>query len=283
MSHYVVVAETGADIPASVAEELGIYLVPMHVNLGDETYDDASFPAKRVFDYYDQTGTLPKTSGCTPADFDKAFQNIFAKDPDAKIIYPAYSAITTCSFQSARSVSAAYPPMIMEDTKHVTAGQYLVVTEVARFVKDHPEATEEQVAELMNDTIRKTRMSFIPGGLEYLHAGGRLSNAAFLGASLLKIKPTIEIIDGKLTATKKRRGAMEKCVKSLTEDFLASEKWDKRRICALRSAGLSQEIQDAVTARLKEEGFENVIWVDTGCVISSHCGPGSFGLAAITE
>ena len=280
MNHYVVVAETGADIPQRFVDELDLRIVPMHVQFGGESHDDGQFPASVVFDHYKKTGELPKTSGCTPADFDTAFSKIYKEDPDAKVVYLAYSSVTTCSYQSARSVSAAYPPMISLDTKQVTAGQFLVVTEVARYIKNNPDCTENEVRAFAQNCIDRTHMAFIPGELEFLHAGGRLSNAAFLGASRLKIKPTIEIIDGKLVATKKRRGTMEKCVNSLLTDFLASENWDRSRVAMIRSEGLSQEIQDMVQQRLEEEGFKEITWIDTGCVISSHCGPGSFGISA---
>lgn len=51
----ILVAETGSDTPASVAEELGIILVPMHVNMGDQTLDDGTFPPADICAYYDRT------------------------------------------------------------------------------------------------------------------------------------------------------------------------------------------------------------------------------------
>ena len=39
MSEIIIVAETGSDVPAAEAAELGIELVPMHVSIGDRTID----------------------------------------------------------------------------------------------------------------------------------------------------------------------------------------------------------------------------------------------------
>jgi len=80
------------------------------------------------------------------------------------------------------------------------------------------------------DQVRRIRMAFIPGDLDYLRAGGRLSNAAYLGATLLRIKPTVDIIDGRLVATKKRHGSMLKCAASLTEEVLGGEPMDTSRV-----------------------------------------------------
>lgn len=283
MSKFVIVAETGADIPQKYVEKYGIKIVPMHVQFGGESLDDGTFPSEKIFNHYKETGELPKTSGCVPGDFVPVFEEIRNNDPDAKIVYLAYSAVTTCSYQSAKSVATGYGNITLIDTKHVCAGQTAVVVAVCGFIEQNPDATSDQVIEFANQTIEKTRMSFIPGGLEFLHAGGRLSNAAFLGASLLRIKPTIEVLDGKLTATKKRRGTMEKCVLSLLEEFLTKEEMNLDHVFPIRSAGLDEGLQAKVEERLDNAGFKDITWINTGGVISSHCGPGSFGIAAITK
>ena len=48
----ILVAETGADIPAEIAQRYGIHIVPMHVSFGDVTRDDGTFPSEEVCDYY---------------------------------------------------------------------------------------------------------------------------------------------------------------------------------------------------------------------------------------
>ena len=40
----VLVAETGCDLTAEEAGKFGVYLVPMHVSMGNETRADGSFP-----------------------------------------------------------------------------------------------------------------------------------------------------------------------------------------------------------------------------------------------
>ena len=101
MNHIVLVAETGSDITSNVAKELGVYLVPMHVSLGDITKDDGAFPVEEICSYYERTRQLPKTSGSTPEDFAKIFDEIHKKYPQKHILHLAYSAQTTCSYQSA--------------------------------------------------------------------------------------------------------------------------------------------------------------------------------------
>ena len=71
MSEIIIVAETGSDVSAAEAAELGIELVPMHVSIGDRTIDDGTLDPAEMLEECRQLGVLPKTSGCTPGDFGK--------------------------------------------------------------------------------------------------------------------------------------------------------------------------------------------------------------------
>ena len=132
MDHNIIlIAETGSDIPAGLAKELGITLVPMHVNMGNQTLDDGTFPPEDVCAYYDRTGKVPTTSGCTPYDFEKVFDELHAKYPEKKFLHLAYSAVTTCSYHSALLAAEGRDYVKSVDTKHVSVGQCAVVTAMA--------------------------------------------------------------------------------------------------------------------------------------------------------
>ena len=79
MSSIILVAETGSDITPELAAQYGIAMVPMHVNFDDETFDDGSFPTQKICDFYKGTGRLPKTSGSTPDDFIRVFDELHEK------------------------------------------------------------------------------------------------------------------------------------------------------------------------------------------------------------
>ena len=87
--------------------------------------------------------------------------------------------------------------------------------------------------------------------------------------------------DGKLVATKKQRGSMEKCVMKAVEHFLSDEPKEHDHLNLIWGAGLDQSIQDKVTKRCKEAGFKDICWIQTGGVIGSHSGPGAFGIVAM--
>lgn len=66
LTKYIITTESGSDLPKELIDRYNIHIVPMHVTMGENTYDDGSFEVQKAFDFYEETGTLPKTSGSTP-------------------------------------------------------------------------------------------------------------------------------------------------------------------------------------------------------------------------
>lgn len=283
MSSIILVAETGSDITPELADKYGIAMVPMHVNFDDETFDDGSFPTQKICDFYKETGRLPKTSGSTPEDFIKVFDDLQAKYPDSEVLYLAYSAVTTCSYQSAVIAAEDRKNITIIDTKQVSVGQANVVISLAEWLQANPEATMDQAVEKVYDLIDRAKMCFLPDNLEFLRAGGRVSNAAYIGSRILSIHPCIEILEGKLVATRKYRGKMEKVAAQLVRDYAANYNLDRECIWLVYTVGLSETVKEAVKEAIKECGFKNQRWIMANGVITTHGGPAAFGLAGVSE
>ena len=285
LPNILLIAETGSDITPELARELGVRLVPMHVSMGRETLDDGTFPPEDVCSYYDRTGKVPTTSGSTPYDFETVYEEIFAEDPNAQVLHLAYSAVTTCSYHSSELALEGKPyagNVRIVDTKHVSVGQCAVVSAVAAWLKEHPEATLEEAAAAAEAIGRQTRMCFIPRNLDYLRSGGRVSNAVALVGNLLHLHPCIEITGGKLIAGKKYRGSMGRIVPSLIRDTMEKHHLKKEHIYLICTPYMDEEVRTAAENTLKELGTARFTWVKTGCVITCHGGPGAFGMVGTT-
>lgn len=283
MNNIILVAETGSDIPKDIAEEMGIFLVPMHVTMGENTFDDGTFPVEKICEYYNDTNKIPKTSGSSPQDFIKIFDEIHRLYPDKQILHLAYSAVTTCSYQSALIASENRDYVTSIDTKQVSIGQGAVVIQTARYLKENPNVTMDELIKEVRNICSSTRMSFIPGKLEYLRAGGRVSNAVFIGGKILRVHPSIEIENGYLVAKKKYRGKMEGIVTKLIEEYSNMQNLDKKELYLIWSIGLPDTVRKAAEDKAKEIGFEKIRWMQTGCVITTHGGPGSFGIVGFSK
>ena len=72
----------------------------------------------------------------------------------------------------------------------------------------------------MRETAKKVEASFVIDTLFYLQKGGRCSTLAALGANLLKLKPCIEVKDGKMGVGKKYRGKIDNCIAQYVRERL---------------------------------------------------------------
>lgn len=285
MTPIILLAETGSDITPELAKALNIRLVPMHVSMGDATLDDGTFPAEDIHGYYERTGKTPTTSGSTPYDFESVLEEIFSADSNARVLYLAYSAVTTCSYHSCELALEEKPytkNVRLVDTKHVSVGQGAVVMAAARWVREHPEATLEEAAAKAVEIGQKTRMCFIPKNLDYLRAGGRCSNAVALVGNLLNLHPCIEITDGRLIAGKKYRGAMTKLAPQLLWEFTEKHGLNRDHIYFIHTPYMEENIRTVLDAEAKALGYREITWMKTGCVITCHGGSGAFGIVGTT-
>ena len=281
----ILVAETGSDMPKELAQELGVILIPMHVSMGDKTLDDGTFPPEDVCAYYDRTGKIPTTSGSTIYDFESVYDRIFEENPNAQVLHLAYSAITTCSYHSSELAieNKSYKNNVrLVDTKHVSVGQCVVVSTVAQWLKDHPEASLDEATAAAEEIKSQIQMCFLPQNLNYLRAGGRCSNATALVGNLLQLHPCIEILDGKLIACKKYRGNINKCYVQYIKDRLSGrDDIDTKRIF-ITDSGLSEEVRAELEEVVRScQPFEEVHHTQAGCTVSSHCGPDTIGVLYI--
>ena len=278
MSRKVIVAESGCDMLKNLVNEYDIKIVPMHVAMGGKNLNDGEFPVTEVFSYYNSTKKLPTTSATSPDEYKTMFESIHENDPDAQIIHLCYSAVTTATYQNSLIGSEDMDYVTHIDTKGVTGGQSAVILKMAEFLRKNPDASIEHIKKEADFWITRSRCAFFPGDLDYLRAGGRVSNAAYIGATILGLKPLIEILDGKLVGTKKYRGSRDKVCKKFLTEYLKENALEKESIYFLFSHGLNPQLMKELENIAAEMGYPSVLWVETGCTISTHCGPGAFGV-----
>ncbi|MCA9764803.1 MAG: DegV family protein [Carnobacterium sp.] len=283
MTKYIITTESGSDISPHLVERYGIVVIPMHVTMGSKTYDDGDFDAKDLYDFYHETGKLPKTSGTTPQDCATAFEQVFSEHPNAHIIHIAYSAVTTVSYNSCLIAARGLENIHIIDSKSLSGGLTAIVVATAKFIESNSTVTPAEIISFVENTREKTHCLFLPKSLVYLRAGGRVSNAAFLGASLLRLHPTIILEDGYLVASKKYRGSFERCLKNAIKDFVTSFNIDSETLTIGGTVGLSDSHKLLGEATLNKYGYQNPQWFTAGTVISSHGGPGAFAIIGIEK
>lgn len=281
MRKIILSTESGADLPEELVEKHQIQVVPMHVIMDSKDYLDGQLSVEEVFDYYSRTKKIPSTTATNVYEYHELFTKIRVNFPDSIIIHIGYTSKASASFQSALIAAEDFEDLFLIDTLNVTGGLASIVMYAVTMLEEEPSISHVHLIEKIESVVPKTKLAFIPGSLDFLRAGGRVSNVAYIGGSLLKVKPCIELKEGKLVSTKKYRGNMSKVAEKLMRDYLNQYDIDRKQLYLIYSIGLDESIKRRMDEITKETGFENVTWMQAGAMISTHAGPGGFGIAGL--
>lgn len=281
MTRIILTTESGADIPKDLGEKYGVHIVPMHVVMDGVDYLDGELPVADIFDFYEQTKSIPFTTSTNPQEYTEFFSKIKTEFPDCIIVHVGYTSKASSSFQNAIIAAEDFDDLFLIDALNVAGGLAAIVWHAVDILKENPEINSTHLINEIKTVIPKSRFAFIPGSLDFLKAGGRVSNSAYLAGILLKIKPRIELINGELISTKKYRGRMMNVSKKLMEEYLTDYDINRKQIYLLYSIGLDEKIKQEMEQLAKNHGFKNITWMEAGAMISSHSGPGGFGIAGL--
>jgi len=281
MRKYVIVAESGADLTPEQIAKHQIKIVRMHVEMDNRDYIDDEITIKDLTDYYDRTHKVPKTAGVNPHQFEEIFAEIKRETPEAVVLHLCYSAQLSIGFQSSLIANDEEMSIYRIDTKQVSVGQAFVVLKTVELIEKQPEIEPEDLVKQIEAIVKKTRFHFVPGNLDYLRAGGRVSNSQYLGAKLLRVRPLIELLDGLMISTKKYQGAKKDIMRKMIDEFFKNNNIDKDLVFTGCSVFIEEDIKEAMIAQIKTYGVKNIIWFTTGAVITSHAGPGGAGLVGM--
>ncbi len=285
MREILITTESGSDLPQEIIDEYGFYVVPMHVIIDDVSYADGTFPVDDIFAYFERTKKVPTTSAVNVSEYLEFFTKLQEEHPGCVIYNFAYSSVASSTYQNCAIAIRNLKDIYLIDTKSVSGGCTALMVKAWELVEREKKTVTDYawLAERLQALTDNNVCHFIPATLEYLKAGGRCSNAQYLGATLLNLHPLIEINpDGYLIATKKYRGSMTKIVDKFMADFISRYNLERDCLYLMYGKGLPQEALDRMKENAERYGFKRSVYVMTGSVISCHGGKGAIGLAGNT-
>ncbi|AVQ98407.1 EDD domain protein [Oceanobacillus iheyensis] len=281
MTKFILSTESGADLPADLAAAHNIQVVPMHVIMDGKDYLDGSLPVQDIYNYYDRTKKIPSTTSTNAHEYEEFFSKINKDHPDCMIVHIGYTSKASSSFQHAVIASEEFDNLILIDALNVTGGLTAIAMFAAQLLEKEPGIEPTSFVEKIEAIIPKSKLAFVPGSLDFLRAGGRVSNVAYLGGALLKLKPRIELIDGHLVSNKKYRGKMSSVAEKFIREYFNQYDINREQLYLIYSIGLAEDIKNRMEEIATEHGFKNITWMQAGAMISTHSGPGGFGVAGI--
>lgn len=269
-----ITAESTIDLPQDLLDKFGILTLPFYVVLGDDYIADYVGISDKIYDYVAKTKQLPKTAAINIADFEEFFGKV-KKDYDA-IIHISLSSGISSACSNAQVASQEFENVYIIDSKQLSTGIALLAIYARQLVDEGKEVTE--IVDLLNKKVPQIQTGFILENLNFLYKGGRCSALALLGANILKIKPQIQMNDGKLTVKRKFMGNMksasDKYITALLQDYPHP---NLENVFITHSSDMP-EIVESFKKGLKERGFKNIYDTFANGTVCSHCGPNCIGI-----
>ena len=276
-----ITTDSTCDLPAWLLEQHNISVIPLGVVKGGRLYrDGVDIRTADIAAHVDAGGDITSTNAVNIADYETLFREQIEKY-DAIIHLNLGMGFSSCH-QNAKLAAEEVPEVYVVSSENLSAGHGALVLAAAEAAEMGKSAAE--ILDLLEELTGRVEMSFVLDRLDYMKKGGRCSAVAALGANLLKLHPCIEVIDGKMSVTKKYRGSMEKVVADYIRERLAGRTdLDTSRIIVVDTCE-DDHLASLARNYLEEDGrFAQVIEAKAGCTVFSHCGPNVLGLMLLRK
>ena len=276
MSKTIITCDSTADLTPELYAKYDIKVVALSISLGDVLCrDGVDVTCGDVFAFVDETGMLPKTSAVSVGEYEDVFRPLV--EEGYEVLHINLSSHLSASHQNARLAAEEVGNVWVVDSRSLSSGTGHLVL-MAQELSDAGKTAAEAAA-ILEEVREKLDVSFVLQTLEFLHKGGRCSGVAAFGANLMKLRPEIEVVDGKMQVGRKYRGNMEKTVLSYIRGRLEGRDDIRTDRIFITHSGVPQDIEDKAVALVKElHPFKEVLVTKAGCTISSHCGPNCLGV-----
>lgn len=276
-----ITSDSTCDLSQQLLIQHQISVFPMTIiKDGIDYRDGITITPTEIFEHVAAGGGLCTTAAINIDEYITHFEAL-SPQYDAIIHINLGSSFSSCH-QNARLAAKEFPNVYVIDSANLSSGQGLLVLEACRLAQS---ATNMDVlCQELREIATRIDSSFLLNRLDYLAKGGRCSSVLALGANILKLKPCIEVVNGKMQVGKKYRGSYAKCLDVYIKDRLNGTHPLESNILLMPSAAVSPEDMVVAHNTLSQcEPFEQVHETTAGCTISCHCGPSTVGLMALRK
>jgi len=276
MTSIKITCDSTADLSKDLMERYNIDTIPMYINLNGKSFKDGvDIQSDDIYEYVKKTGILPKTAAVSIKDYMDFFKK-FHSSYDA-VIHINLGEKFSSSHQNAVIAAGEFSNVYVINSNNLSTGTGHIVLEAAMMAEKG--LSLEKIIENLQQLTEKIETSFVIDTLDYLKMGGRCSSLQAFSANLLNIKPTIEVIDGKMEVGKKYRGKIEKSINKYVADRLQGRTDIVTDRIFITHSGISEEIIAQVKDKVQEyQNFDEIVVTRASCTISCHCGPNTLGI-----
>ncbi|MBQ1377654.1 MAG: DegV family protein [Lachnospiraceae bacterium] len=280
MADYIIATSSTSDLPRTYLDAHHIPFIAYTYTNGTEQFEDDCREESRQAVYERmRAGERLTTSMINEFMYQEFFTGLMKDGAD--VIFLDMSEKMSVSYvnaeNAAEEVRKAFPDqtLYIMDTRCISGGLGLLVSRMTELKEKG--ASFDDVVAWGEENKLKIAHRFTVDDLNYLKAGGRVSNSAALVGTLLNIKPVLYVPDGgTLDVVKKVRGrkaALSAILSGVVNDLKKIDCTGERMHILQADCRKDAEwLRDEVKKAFPEIG--EITITSLGVVIGAHCGPG---------
>lgn len=275
MNKICIVTDSASSLPAGIARELGLRLVPMSVVLGDQTYREGVDMDRDALYALLRRGEMPTTSQPAPGDFLQVFQPLV--EAGQQVVAVLVTGKASGTVQSARIAADMLPAGAVSiiDSASFGMGTGLMAMAAAEAAKAGQ--TLEEIEQLLAELRQAHRIYLAVPTLKYLQKSGRVNMTQALMGKLLNIKPVLGVEDGAVNVVDKARSWQAALNRVLV---MAREAVGERpAVVAVQHADDPAAAAELATKVRAELNVDQLYISELSASLAMHGGPGMLGLA----
>ena len=284
MANIRIVTDSNSGITQSEAEKLGISVIPMPFLIdGEEYFEDINLTQEQFYEHLRGDAAV-STSQPSVASVTELWDRLLKEG--CEIVHIPMSSGLSESCHTAQTLAKEYGGRVhVVDNQRISVTQKQSVFDALKLAEQGKSAA--QIAEYLTATKRDSSIYISLDTLKYLKKGGRLTPAAALVGSILRIKPVLQIQGEKLDAFRKvhsLRQAKQEMVAAIRNDLATRfAQFRKDGEMTISVAHTDNYAEAEIFRKELEELFPDVPVTYTDPLslsVSCHIGPGALAVTA---
>ncbi len=273
-----IVMDAAGDMPDGWGQEFDIDVIPINIHFEENTYlAGVNLSNEGFYKLVDQSGVIPKTSQPTPQQFVDFYEEI--ADPGDTILSIHVTSHLSGTYESAElakrqliDVYDIYPI----DSLNGSAGMGYMCRD-ARLM-DRAGSSLEEILARMEEIKRNISINLVLDTLEYARMSGRVKTLQAAIASILNVKPIVELRNGDLVMADRVRTS-KKALQKAIDKAKEIHKGQKLNVAVVQARDPQSGARLMEIVRNELDCVE-LIMTELSISVAANLGPGTLGIIA---
>lgn len=272
-----IVTDSTCDLPAEIIAQLGIHVIPLYINIGNQGYlDGIDITREEFYTRLPSFSSHPTTAVPSMERFLNTYNSLADEGANEVLsihISKALSGIVDIARAAAQETTSTHVTVL--DSGQLSLGTGFLVETAARMAAGG--SSLDEILHALDDQKKRTYVFAALDTIEFLKRSGRMNKYLARLATLLKIKPILTMNSGKPGSERVRtRG---RAIKRVVEMLAAAGPLE--RVAIVHTHASSEILAElrSMTAHLLPPG--PIITEDITPVLGAHIGPGAVGFAIV--